>query len=51
MIAADWIKGSQQTLGELGADGAFVDDGYASEHVLDVGSPVCDAVPERQEEA
>ena len=33
VIRLTWIKGSQQTLANLGADGAFVDDGYAKRHV------------------
>jgi putative ABC transport system permease protein len=40
VITLKWLKGSQQTLADLGADGAFVDDGYAKRHALEVGSPV-----------
>jgi ABC-type antimicrobial peptide transport system permease subunit len=36
----DWKDGSQRVLATLGDDGAFVDDGYAKDHHLQVGSPV-----------
>jgi len=36
----DWKAGGQATLGELGADGAIVDDGYAKTHKLVLGSPI-----------
>ncbi len=39
-IALSWKEGSQDVLAELGADGAFVDDGFADDHDLRVGSPV-----------
>ena len=39
-ITLDWVDGSQELLGDLGEDGAFVDDGYAADHDLTVGSPV-----------
>jgi ABC-type antimicrobial peptide transport system permease subunit len=45
-IQLDWREGSQATLGELGADGAFVDDGFADEHGLEAGSPVSIVTPE-----
>jgi ABC-type antimicrobial peptide transport system permease subunit len=35
-----WKEGSQQVLATLGDDGAFVDDGYADDHNLELGSPV-----------
>jgi putative ABC transport system permease protein len=38
MILLDWKDGSQNVLANLGADGAFVDDGYADDHELRVGS-------------
>jgi putative ABC transport system permease protein len=44
-ITLDWIDGSQETLGSLGDDGAFVDDDYAEEHGLTVGSPVTILTP------
>jgi putative ABC transport system permease protein len=40
VISMDWVAGSQDTLADLGADGAFTDDGYAKDHDLTVGSPV-----------
>jgi putative ABC transport system permease protein len=40
VITLDWQQGSQDVFRELGADGAFVDDGYAEEHGLTVGSPI-----------
>jgi putative ABC transport system permease protein len=40
MFHLDWIVGSQQTMATLGADGAFVDKGYASSHKLVEGSPI-----------
>ncbi|MBA2462604.1 MAG: ABC transporter permease [Actinobacteria bacterium] len=39
-ITLEWIEGSQGILGDLGRDGAFVDDGYADDHDLSVGSPI-----------
>jgi putative ABC transport system permease protein len=36
----DWKKGSTEVLAKLGEDGAFVDDGYAKKHHLELGSPV-----------
>jgi putative ABC transport system permease protein len=36
----EWKQGSQQVFSQLGADGAFVDDGYAKKHHLRVGSPI-----------
>jgi putative ABC transport system permease protein len=40
MFNLDWKKGSQAVFSQLGADGAFVDDGYAKTHHLTLGSPV-----------
>jgi putative ABC transport system permease protein len=40
VLSLDWKQGSQAVLGQLGADGAFVDDGYAKSHHLVVGSPL-----------
>ena len=45
VLTLEWKQGSQRTLGTLGADGAFVDDGYADDHDLHVGSPVTVQVP------
>jgi ABC-type antimicrobial peptide transport system permease subunit len=40
VLALDWKDGSQDVLANLGDDGAFVDDGYADDHDLRVGSTV-----------
>jgi putative ABC transport system permease protein len=40
LIILSWKDGSQDVFAELGADGAFVDDGYADKHDLVVGSTV-----------
>ena len=40
LINLKWKDGSQEVLANLGADGAFVDDGYAADHDLQVGSPI-----------
>ena len=40
MFNVDWNEGSNAVLGSLGADGAFVDQGYADDHALRVGSPI-----------
>jgi putative ABC transport system permease protein len=40
MFNVDWKEGSAAVLGSLGANGAFVDDDYASKHNLRIGSPV-----------
>ena len=40
VIALDWVDGSQETLSNLGQDGAFVDKDYAKRHDLEMGSPV-----------
>jgi putative ABC transport system permease protein len=36
----DWVEGSDATLGELGRDGAIVDEDFAEEHGLAVGRQV-----------
>ncbi|MFG1819416.1 ABC transporter permease [Kribbella sp. NPDC049174] len=38
VLTFDWKNGSQAVLGELGSDGAVVDDAYAETHNLQVGS-------------
>jgi putative ABC transport system permease protein len=38
LISLTWKDGSQDVLANLGEDGAFVDDGYAKDNGLDVGS-------------
>jgi len=35
-----WTDGSQDVMANLGADGAFVDNGFADSHNLTIGSPV-----------
>ena len=40
MFKIDWKEGSPAVLASLGADGAFVDKGYAKTHKLSLGSPV-----------
>jgi putative ABC transport system permease protein len=35
-----WKQGSQETMATLGADGAFVDDGFAKDHELSLGSSI-----------
>ncbi len=44
-IKLDWKQGSQAVFSNLGADGAFTDDGYAKKHHLRVGSPVVLTTP------
>ncbi|HET9242759.1 MAG TPA: FtsX-like permease family protein [Gaiella sp.] len=40
MILLDWKEGSQDVFANLGEEGAYVDDGYAEDHDLSIGSPV-----------
>jgi putative ABC transport system permease protein len=40
LIALKWKDGSQDVLANLGDDGVFVDDGYADDNDLEVGSPI-----------
>jgi len=40
VIEMDWKQGSQNVVRTLGANGAFVDDGYASDHHLSVGDQI-----------
>jgi putative ABC transport system permease protein len=40
MFHLEWKQGSGSTIATLGDDGAFVDDGYAKDHNLELGSPV-----------
>jgi putative ABC transport system permease protein len=40
VLSLEWREGSQAVLGRLGRNGAFVDDGFADDHDLRVGSPV-----------
>jgi putative ABC transport system permease protein len=45
VLTLEWKDGSQAVLGKLGGDGAFVDDGYADDHHLRVGSPISVLTP------
>jgi putative ABC transport system permease protein len=45
-IALDWSDGSQAVYSELGEDGAFIDDGFAEDHNLTVGSPIKITAPD-----
>jgi len=40
MFQLEWKEGSQAVFSQLGADGAFIDDGYAKKHNLQIGSPI-----------
>jgi putative ABC transport system permease protein len=40
MFQLEWKEGSQAVFSQLGADGAFIDDGYAKRHQLRLGSPI-----------
>jgi putative ABC transport system permease protein len=48
-INLEWKDGSQAVFDELGADGAFVDDGFAEDHDLTVGSPLTITTPAGEE--
>jgi putative ABC transport system permease protein len=45
VISVSWQHGSQQTPGQLGADGAFVDKDYATAQHLHIGSPIVVETP------
>ena len=40
VMTIDWTQGSQEVMANLGADGAFVDKGFADDHNLKLGSQV-----------
>jgi putative ABC transport system permease protein len=40
VIDMDWKEGSQAVFSELGQDGVFVDDSFADDHDLELGSPI-----------
>jgi putative ABC transport system permease protein len=44
-INLEWKDGSQAVFSELRDDGAFVDDGFADDHNLTVGSPISITTP------
>ncbi|HSL65170.1 MAG TPA: FtsX-like permease family protein [Gaiellaceae bacterium] len=39
-FSLDWVDGSSEVLANLGDDGAFVDETFAEDHGLRVGSPI-----------
>jgi len=45
VLTLEWVEGSQAVLAGLGGNGAFVDDDYAADHDLSVGSPITIQVP------
>ena len=45
VLTLDWKDGSQAVFASLGATGAFIDDGYAKDHKLALGSPVVVQAP------
>jgi putative ABC transport system permease protein len=40
VLSLDWKEGSNEVMSSLGENGAFVDDGYADDHDLKLGSPI-----------
>ncbi len=40
VIDLDWVEGPENTIATLGDDGAFVDDGWAQDNDVGLGSPV-----------
>jgi len=45
VLTVEWKEGSQAVFSELGANGAFIDDGYADDHKLKLGSPIVVQAP------
>jgi putative ABC transport system permease protein len=45
-IALDWTEGSQAVYSELGENGAFIDNDFADDHDLTIGSPIKVTVPD-----
>jgi putative ABC transport system permease protein len=45
VLTLEWKEGSQSVLGNLGDIGAIVDDGFAEDHDLRIGSPITIQVP------
>jgi putative ABC transport system permease protein len=45
VLTLEWKDGSQAVLANLGRNGAFVDDGYADDHDLRIGSPISVITP------
>jgi putative ABC transport system permease protein len=50
MFDLKWKEGSGSVIATLGEDGAFVDDGYAKDHHLELGSPVPLTFPNGEQE-
>ncbi len=48
VLTIEWKDGSQAVFANLGSNGAFVDDGYADDHNLGIGSPVVVQAPSGQ---
>jgi putative ABC transport system permease protein len=48
IFSLDWKDGSDAVLANLGSDGAFVDNGFAKDHDLDVGSTLRQTFPSGQ---
>jgi putative ABC transport system permease protein len=44
-LTLEWKDGSQAVLGDLGPNGAFVDEDYAKSHDLKIGSPIVLTTP------
>jgi putative ABC transport system permease protein len=40
VIDMDWKEGSDEVFSQLGQDGAFIDDGFAEDHMLGVGDGI-----------
>jgi putative ABC transport system permease protein len=40
VIHVDWLRGNDRVPARLGSDGAFIDDDYAKDEKLSVGSPI-----------
>jgi putative ABC transport system permease protein len=49
VLTLEWKEGSQAVFSSLGRNGAFVDDGYADDHNLKIGSPVVVQAPSGEE--
>jgi putative ABC transport system permease protein len=45
VLTLEWKRGTNSVLGQLGGNGAVVDDGYADDHKLKLGSPVVVETP------
>jgi putative ABC transport system permease protein len=47
-VRIDWVKGGKNVPAQLGGDGAFVNEDYAKDHDLVIGSPLAVQVPTGQ---